>query len=528
VYHNVFHKFSLFPFGRVLFDNATGKTDMTVGVNTHDSAPLARFPRRFGPRYVLLKELARGGRGEVFMAVSGQAGVARVSALKIVRDFKGDHGPEEITQRFLDEAQLVTKLSHENLVYVFDFGILDRRGYLAMEYVAGKTLGEVWNRCVRNGVGFPIGVSLFLISELAAALGYAHREGGLGLVHRDISPSNLMLSYTGGLKLIDFGLAKWKSKLAETATGVNWGKVQYMSPEQYTGRAIDNRSDLYSSGVILWELLTGRPLYPSPEARAENQDIAPPSGFHGGLSPAIDRLLLRALAPRPGDRFQSGEEMNAAILRELPRDAGKLQVAEFMEKLFAADRNAEAVDQAAQLAAAAALGDRIYVFSGTGPGQGDTPVTEEYDPATNTWRRRPPIPTPRNHHAAVALAGKIYTFVGRGGGRNINVTEIYDPATDAWTTGAPIPTARSGIAAAALGGRIYVFGGELGRPTTYPENEMYDPGTNMWSARAPMPTPRHGLAAVAVGDRIYVTSGGPRPGGSFSNAHEVFIPEEGR
>lgn len=183
--------------------------------------------------------------------------------------------------------------------------------------------------------------------------------------------------------------------------------------------------------------------------------------------------------------------------------------------------------------AAAVLAGRVYVFSGTGPaqagaGQADTPVTEEYDPAANTWRRRAPIPTPRNHHAAVAVAGKIYTFVGRGGGRNINVTEIYDPATDTWTAGAPIPTARSGIAAAAVGGRIYVFGGELGRPTTYPENEMYDPATNTWSARASMPTPRHGLAAVTVGDRIYVTSGGPRPGGSFSNANEAFIPEEGR
>jgi hypothetical protein len=110
------------------------------------------------------------------------------------------------------------------------------------------------------------------------------------------------------------------------------------------------------------------------------------------------------------------------------------------------------------------------------------------------------------------------------------VTEIYDVATDTWTAGAPIPTARSGIAAAPApaNGRIFVFGGELGRPTTYAENEAYDPLSNSWSARAPMPTPRHGLAAAAVGNRIFVISGGPKPGGSFSNVNEVFVPDEGR
>jgi serine/threonine protein kinase len=326
-----------------------------------ESSPPARFPRRYGDRYVLLKQLGEGGMGEVFMAVAGRAGVSRVCALKIVRDFQPDRNAEDLTQRFLDEAKVVTQLSHENLVYVFDFGIADRKGYLAMEYVPGKTLTEVWNRCATNKVGFPTGVALFMISELVAALGYAHKVGSLSLVHRDISPSNVMLAYTGGVKLIDFGLAKWKSKVSETATGINWGKINYMSPEQQQAKPLDNRSDLYSAGVILWEMLTGRQLFPSGKARAAIRQIPPPSSVNPSLSPAIDAVVMKALATAPSDRFQTGEQMSAAIATELPRHAGKRQLVEFMERLFETDKAAEDAEQAALLARAAELGDAMPV-----------------------------------------------------------------------------------------------------------------------------------------------------------------------
>jgi serine/threonine protein kinase len=325
-----------------------------------ESSP-ARYPRRYGERYVLLKQLGEGGMGEVFMAVSGRAGVSRVCALKIVRDFQPDRNAEDITQRFLDEAKVVTQLTHENLVYVFDFGIADRKGYLAMEYVPGKTMTEVWNRCASQKVGFPTGVALFIINELVHALGYAHKAGSLALVHRDISPSNVMLAYTGGVKLIDFGLAKWKSKVSETATGINWGKINYMSPEQQLGKPLDNRSDLYSAGVILWEMLTGRQLFPSGKARAAVREIPAPSSINPSLSAALDAVVLKALATAPADRFQSGEQMSAAIAAELPRHAGKRQLAEFMERLFETDHAAEEAEQASLLARAGELGDDMPV-----------------------------------------------------------------------------------------------------------------------------------------------------------------------
>ncbi|HXU81125.1 MAG TPA: serine/threonine-protein kinase, partial [Polyangia bacterium] len=330
-----------------------------MALTSSAESPPQRFPRRYGDRYVLLKPLGEGGMGEVFMAVSGRAGVARVCALKIVRDFHPDRNAEDLTQRFLDEAKLVTQLSHENLVYVFDFGIADRKGYLAMEYVPGKTLTEVWNRCAANKVGFPTGVALFLVSELVNALGYAHKLGSLSLVHRDISPSNVMLAYTGGLKLIDFGLAKWTAKVSETATGINWGKINYMSPEQQGGKPLDHRSDLYSAGVILWEMLTGRQLFPNSKARAAIREIPPPSSINPSLSAAVDAVVMRALASAPVDRFQTGEQMSAAIAAEMPRHAGKRQLAEFMERLFATDQAAEEAEQASLLARATELGEAM-------------------------------------------------------------------------------------------------------------------------------------------------------------------------
>ncbi len=318
--------------------------------------PATTYPRRFG-RYVLLRELGRGGMGEVFMAVTGTAGVSRVCALKLMRRFQPDRDPVEMTQRFLDEAKLVTQLSHENLVYVFDFGIDDRRGYLAMEYVAGRTLAEIWNRCAQGKRGFPPQVAMYMSSELAAALGQVHRTARLALVHRDISPGNVMLAYTGGLKLIDFGLAQWSSKVAETATGIQWGKVQYMSPEQHRGLPVDHRSDLYSVGVLLWELLAGKQLFPNVDARVQTREIPPPSRHNATISPAIDRVVMRALATNPGDRYGSGEEMSAAICAVMGREPGKLAASKLMEELFGENRRTEIEEQDSLVAAAAALGD---------------------------------------------------------------------------------------------------------------------------------------------------------------------------
>jgi serine/threonine protein kinase len=326
-----------------------GETDrIAAGVATETSSESRlrqEFPQRFSDRYVLLKELGSGGMGQVYMGVTGETGAQRVCALKIIRDLARDRDPRELAARFLDEAKVVTKLSHENLVFVFDYGVVSGQGYLAMEFLEGKSLTELWNRCAQRGVGFPIGTSLFIVSELCAGLGYAHRARDMQLVHRDVSPSNVMLSYTGGVKLIDFGLAKWNSKLAETATGINWGKIGYMSPEQHLGRAVDHRSDLFSAGLILWELLTGRQLFPSPEARAAQLDIPPASRFNPNIPAELEAAVKKALAEDPAQRYQTGEEMSAALTVHMPREAGKLALADFMGALFERDMRDEAAER---------------------------------------------------------------------------------------------------------------------------------------------------------------------------------------
>ena len=344
---------------------------MPATTNNEPQDP-SRFPRRFGPRYVLLKELGRGGMGRVFMALTGQAGVERVCALKILRSFQAGRHAEDMTQRFLDEAKVVTKLSHENLVYVFDFGVHDRQGYLAMEYVQGKTFTEAWNRCAVKHTGFPSGVAIHLIAELVAALGYAHRLDGMNLVHRDISPSNLMLTYTGGVKLIDFGLAQWNDKVAQTAAGTNWGKISYMSPEQYLGRPVDHRSDLFSAGIILWELLTGRQLFPATQSRQASQKVPPPSTLNEALSAKLDEVVGRALAFNPADRFATGEEMSAALVAEMPRDGGgKLAAAAFLTQLFDAEIRAETAEQRDLLQRVSALGNQVPVLE-----SGDSAISD--------------------------------------------------------------------------------------------------------------------------------------------------------
>jgi N-acetylneuraminic acid mutarotase len=157
-------------------------------------------------------------------------------------------------------------------------------------------------------------------------------------------------------------------------------------------------------------------------------------------------------------------------------------------------------------------------------------AVEVYDPVRNLWSSRAPLPTPRDHLAAATVSGKVYAIGGRVNGdygRNLSVTERYDPVTDQWTRMADLPTARSGITASVLGAQIYVFGGE-GGDGTFRENEVYDPARDAWEPMAPMPTRRHGLGSAVLQHRIHVISGGPTPGGSFSDRHEVFTPPGGR
>ncbi len=273
-----------------------------------------KYPRPFG-RYSLLAPLAQGGMGALYLACVGDKGLERLCVIKTVLPHLAD--PEYVA-RFRDEAKVVVRLSHGNLVPVFDAGMVEGELYLAMDHVDGKDLRAVWNRCAKKGIAFPIDVAVHIVRELARGLHHAHHFGGIKLVHRDVSPPNVLLAFSGEIKLTDFGLASSTLKLEKTAPGIIYGKVSYMSPEQARGEPIDGRTDLYAAGIILWELLTGRQLFPQSEGpelieRVRHPVLDPPSTRAPRVPPLLDQIVLRALAPNPEDRYPSGEALRAAL-----------------------------------------------------------------------------------------------------------------------------------------------------------------------------------------------------------------------
>ena len=303
------------------------------------------FPRRFGG-YVLVKPLARGGMGALYLALHGQRGMEKLCVVKTALPHLIEKG---YLQRFKDEAKVVVRLSHGNLVGVFDAGQVKGEIFLGMEFVEGKDLRAVWNRCAQRGMAFPLPVAVHIVKELVRGLGYAHSFEGLQLVHRDVSPPNVLLSYSGEVKLTDFGLATSTLKLEKTAPGVVYGKVSYMAPEQARGEALDGRTDLYAAAIILWELLTGRQLFAAtPRAAGEDsQDdllervrhpqVVPPSQKASRVPRELDVILTKALASNPQDRFQSGEEFRTELAGFLAKNAPAMdghQVARFLRDLF--------------------------------------------------------------------------------------------------------------------------------------------------------------------------------------------------
>ncbi len=298
------------------------------------------YPLKFG-KYVLLKPMARGGMGAIFLAAAGELGFQKFCVVKKVIAEKSDRAK---ANRFLDEAKVVLRLSHANLVPTFDAGEVDGEFYIAMELVEGKDLREIWNRCVRTRTRIPLDVALHVAREIARALAYVHTHADLRLVHRDVAPPNILISYFGEVKLTDFGLARSVLKQENTAPGVVFGRASYLSPEQARGETADARTDIYSLGIVLWELVTGNQylqlanLDPATAMSLVRHPRAqPPSSKAPWITPNLDALLLRALAPDREQRFQSAEELRKAlsdIIAQISPRADAERTADFLRGLY--------------------------------------------------------------------------------------------------------------------------------------------------------------------------------------------------
>jgi serine/threonine protein kinase len=308
------------------------------------------FPRRFD-NYVLLKPLARGGMGQLHLALTGTPGLEKLCVIKQVIP---DLVASENSRRFRDEALVALRLAHGNMVSVFDAGMQAGQIFLAMEYVDGKDLLATWNRCADRRVPFPVDISVYIVKEVTRALVYAHAFEDLKLVHRDVSPANVLLSYTGEVKLTDFGLAMSILKMERTTPGIVYGKLSYLSPEQARRQPLDGRVDIYAAGIMLWELLTGRQLFPiaspadqpNPDAmaRARNPEVVPPSTISHRVPPALDRIVMRALAVEREERYPNAELLRADLAAFLAETAPKTdadRLAGFLRPLFAEDAREE-------------------------------------------------------------------------------------------------------------------------------------------------------------------------------------------
>jgi eukaryotic-like serine/threonine-protein kinase len=331
------------------------------------------FPRALGRNYVLLKNLGQGGMANVFLASSGAKGMQRLCALKTIRYWQNDPNVELLNKRFLEEASVVTRLSHDNLVYVFEAGLEERELYLAMEHIHGKSLADIQGRLQTTGQPFPIGLAMHIAQELLSALSYVHGGNGQRLLHRDVSPSNVMVSYAGAIKLIDFGLAKETPETAspkQTGMGMHWGKPSYVAPEQYWGRPCDHRSDLYSVGVLFWELLSGRRLFPGKERTKQIDTFVPASAHRADVPPELDRVLRIALADSPDERYQSAEEFGQAFAKFQPGNSGKTRLSTFLRELFKGDEARERSEHEQLLRNASEVSEINTSVNAAGPVQG--------------------------------------------------------------------------------------------------------------------------------------------------------------
>ncbi len=301
-------------------------------------------PLLFG-RYQLMERVARGGMAEVFKAKShGVEGFEKVVVLKRILPELAEN--QQFVEMFLNEARLSVALSHANIVQVFDLGREEDTYFIAMEYVAGMDLGQAVRTCRRANAPCPVDLCVYIGCEVARALDYAHRRKDasgrpLGIVHRDISPQNVLLSYEGEVKVTDFGIAKARSTVE--SAGAVLGKHAYMAPEQAEGRAVDARADVYSLGVTLYEVLAGRNPFFAQTAdemrrKALSGERKPLREVRNDVPPAllelIDRALSRDPAERPATAARMYEEL-AAVLHSLGRRVGPRDLADWLQNLRA-------------------------------------------------------------------------------------------------------------------------------------------------------------------------------------------------
>jgi len=302
-------------------------------------------PQRFG-KYLLLEKLAVGGMAQLYKAkITGVQGFEKLIAIKTILPHLASE--KELITSFIDEAKLAALLHHQNIVQIYDFGNMEDTYYISMEYLFGKDLRHIINKTKEKNQSISLEHALYIASQICAGLDYAHNikdfQGApLNIIHRDISPQNVIVTYEGEVKIVDFGIAKAARRSTLTQVGMIKGKIAYMSPEQASGQNIDARSDIFSTGILFYEMVTGKQMFTGVDtlqilAKVCRAEFEPPEIAQGGLPPQVYQILHQALKKEPQERYQSCGDMLADLeecmihLNMRPTARG---LSQFMKDLF--------------------------------------------------------------------------------------------------------------------------------------------------------------------------------------------------
>ncbi|MFO0666330.1 MAG: protein kinase [Polyangiaceae bacterium] len=301
-------------------------------------------------KYHIFATLGRGGMADVYLAVArGPVGFNKLVVIKRLRPQLAEEAA--FRDMFLDEARLAARLSHPNIVNTFEVGEEAGAHFIAMEYLEGQALNKVIRESIRMEVPIAPTIAARILADMLLGLSYAHNvtdyDGSpLGIIHRDVSPHNIFVTYDGCVKVVDFGIAKAASTTTETEVGVLKGKVAYMAPEHATGARIDARADVFAAGIVLWELLTRQRLFPGENAavtihRLMSQPIAPPRSHDPRIPRELEQIVMRALEKDPAARYQSAADMRAALEEYIVHSGAPVRqedVGALLVRLFSAVR----------------------------------------------------------------------------------------------------------------------------------------------------------------------------------------------
>ncbi|MBX7101274.1 MAG: serine/threonine protein kinase [Myxococcaceae bacterium] len=320
-------------------------------------AARAKGSARFG-KYTLIDRIAVGGMAEIFLArQAGLEGFEKTIVIKRIRPHLSKQA--SFVKMFLNEAKLAAQLNHPNIVQIYDLGKIGESYFIAMEYIFGRDMRRIIPKADSMGIPFPMVYALKIASSVCEGLYYAHQKvdlygSPLNIVHRDVTPENIFVSFDGTVKVLDFGIAKAANQIEQTRAGEIKGKLSYMSPEQCMGKVLDQRSDIFSLGVVLYEWLTGFKLFTGDSEVAILKSITEgkiyaPSYFKADIPEAVESILMRALEKDREKRYQSAWEMQYDLdqfLSQYEFTPSNIHLSNFLKQLF----NDELEEEKARLA----------------------------------------------------------------------------------------------------------------------------------------------------------------------------------